>query len=61
LRATFIPAALLIGVWFFIQLFNVGSLATVQRGGVAYVAHIAGIAFGAVFARMFLDPQRIAA
>jgi membrane associated rhomboid family serine protease len=37
-RVTFIPAALLIGVWFLIQLFNAGSVAAVQTGGVAYVA-----------------------
>jgi len=35
-RVKLIPAALLIGVWFLIQLFNVGSVATVQAGGVAY-------------------------
>src|SRR3974390_1084881 len=33
-RVTFIPAVLLIGVWFLIQLFNAGSVATVQTGGV---------------------------
>ena len=34
-RVTLIPAALLIGVWFFIQLLNADSVATVQTGGVA--------------------------
>ncbi len=34
IRITYIPAALLIGVWFLIQLLNVGSIATVQTGGV---------------------------
>lgn len=34
-RVTMIPAALLIGVWFLIQLFNVGSVVTAQTGGVA--------------------------
>jgi membrane associated rhomboid family serine protease len=60
-RVTFIPAALLIGVWFLIQLFNVGSVAAVQTGGVAYVAHVGGFLFGAVTARLFEDPRRIAA
>lgn len=60
IRVTFIPAALLIGVWFLIQLFSVGAVANVQTGGVAYMAHIGGIIFGAVFARLFADPQRIA-
>ena len=55
-RVTFIPAALLIGAWFFIQLFSVGAVATVQTGGVAYLAHIGGMLFGVVFARLFEDP-----
>jgi len=59
-RITLIPAALLIGVWFVIQLFNVGSVAAVQTGGVAYVAHVGGVLFGALTARFFEDPQRLA-
>lgn len=60
-RVTLIPAALLIGGWFLIQLFNVGSVAAVQTGGVAYAAHVGGFIFGAVFARLFVDPRRVAA
>jgi membrane associated rhomboid family serine protease len=60
-RVTFIPAALLIGIWFLIQLFNVGSVAAVQTGGVAYLAHVGGFIFGAVTARLFKDPRRLAA
>jgi len=60
-RVTFVPAALLIGVWFLTQLVHIGSVATVQTGGVAYVAHVAGALFGAVTARLFEDPQRVAA
>jgi membrane associated rhomboid family serine protease len=52
-RITFIPAALLIGVWFLTQLINLGSVATTQGGGVAYVAHVAGILFGMATARLF--------
>jgi membrane associated rhomboid family serine protease len=54
-RITFIPAALLIGLWFLIQLFNqVGAVADVQSGGgVAYAAHVGGFIFGAVTARLF--------
>jgi membrane associated rhomboid family serine protease len=59
-RVTFIPAALLIVVWFLIQLLNAGAVAHVQTGGVAYLAHIGGCIFGAVTARWFEDPQRIA-
>jgi len=59
-RVTFIPAALLIGFWFLTQVFSAGAVAQVQTGGVAYLAHIGGFIFGAVTARWFEDPQRIA-
>ena len=54
-RITFIPAVLLIGLWFLIQLFSqVGSIANVQSGGgVAYAAHVGGFIFGAFTARLF--------
>ena len=59
-RITLVPAALLIGVWFLIQLVNVGSVAEVQTGGVAYMAHVGGALFGALTARLFEDPRRLA-
>lgn len=52
-RVTYIPAMLLIGVWFLIQLFSVGTIASTQTGGVAYLAHVGGFIYGAVFARLF--------
>ncbi len=58
-RITFVPAALLIGFWFLIQLVDAGSVADVQTGGVAYMAHIGGCIFGAVTARLFEDPRRM--
>lgn len=60
IRITVIPAALLIGFWFLIQLFNLGSIAAVQNGGVAYVAHVGGVIFGAATARLFEDRRRLA-
>jgi membrane associated rhomboid family serine protease len=54
-QVTFIPAALLTGLWFVIQLLDFGVIADVQSGGVAYLAHIGGIIFGAVTARLFED------
>ena len=59
-RVTFVPAALLIGFWFLIQLLSFGAITDVQSGGVAYVAHIAGVVFGAATARLFEDPRRLA-
>jgi membrane associated rhomboid family serine protease len=60
-RITVIPAALLIGLWFLIQLVSqIGAMADVQTGGVAYVAHVGGFIFGAVTARLFEGFQPIA-
>jgi membrane associated rhomboid family serine protease len=56
-RITFIPAALLIGLWFLTQVFNAGVVATVETGGVAYMAHVGGAVFGALTARLFVDPR----
>jgi len=58
-RITFIPAALLIGFWFLTQVFNAGSVAHVQTGGVAYLAHIGGFIFGAVTARLWENARRM--
>jgi membrane associated rhomboid family serine protease len=61
-RVTFIPAVVLCGLWFVTQLFSgVGSLMQVDTGGVAYMAHIGGFAFGAVMARLFENSDRVAA
>ena len=59
-RITFIPAALLIGVWFVSQLVHAGAVAHVQTGGVAYLAHVGGFIFGAITARLFENPHRVA-
>lgn len=59
---TVLPAALLIGLWFLLQLFSeVGSVAQAQSGGVAYMAHVGGFIFGAVAGRLFESSRRIAA
>ncbi len=60
IKVTFIPAALLIGFWFLTQLVSAGSVAHAQGGGVAYLAHIGGFIFGAITARLFEDPRRLA-
>jgi membrane associated rhomboid family serine protease len=60
-RVRYIPAALLIGVWFLSQLLNAGAVATVQTGGVAYLAHVGGFIYGAVTTRLFERTPRTAA
>ena len=59
-RVTYIPAVLVIGFWFLMQVLDFGSVAEVRTGGVAYLAHIAGFLFGVVFARLLVDRQRLA-
>jgi len=53
LRVTYIPAALLIGVWFLLQFLSLGAVAQQPTDGVAYAAHVGGFIFGAVTARLF--------
>lgn len=58
-RVSYIPAVLLIGFWFLIQLFNAGQVAgNVQHGGVAYLAHIGGFLFGVLTARLWESGRR---
>ena len=57
IRITYIPAILLIGFWFLIQLVNAGAVANVKTGGVAYLAHIGGFLFGALTSRLWI-PRR---
>ncbi len=60
IRITLIPAALLIGFWFLLQVFSqIGSIAAVQSGGVAYMAHISGFIFGAIAGRLFEIPSHV--
>ena len=59
-RIAFIPAAFLIGFWFLMQVLNLGAVAQVHSGGVAYLAHVAGFLFGVVVARFLEDPRRVA-
>jgi membrane associated rhomboid family serine protease len=54
IRIAFIPAALLIGFWFLMQVLNFGSVAQVRTGGVAYLAHIGGFLFGVITARFLV-------
>src|SRR6266567_4834651 len=58
-RVTLVPAAVFIGTWFVMQLFSeVGTVAGVQSDGVAYIAHIGGMVFGAATASLFEGGRR---
>ncbi len=55
---TLIPAVILVGLWFVLQLFSeIGALMQRQSGGVAYMAHVGGLVFGALTARLF-EPRK---
>jgi membrane associated rhomboid family serine protease len=55
---TYVPAVLLIGVWFVIQFLSLGAVTQQSAGGVAYAAHVGGFIFGAVAVRFFEGRQR---
>lgn len=58
-QVRFVPAIVLVGLWFLTQLFSeVGALAQVQTGGVAYMAHIGGLLFGMLTSRLFESRRR---
>ncbi|HJP65405.1 MAG TPA: rhomboid family intramembrane serine protease [Actinomycetota bacterium] len=63
ITAVYLPAFVVLGLWFVLQLFNgVGSLSpAVQSGGVAFWAHIGGFAFGAILALLFFPKERFGA
>ena len=58
-RITFVPAIVLVGIWFLTQVFSeVGALAQTQSGGVAYMAHIGGFVYGMLLGRLFESRRR---
>lgn len=60
---TRLPAWVLIGFWFLLQLFNgvaaLSSRAAQGAGGVAYWAHVGGFATGALLIYLFRRPERV--
>jgi hypothetical protein len=59
LRVTMIPASIVLGFWFVLQLISgVLSLGGPDVGGVAFWAHIGGFITGVVLAKLFADRRR---
>ena len=61
-RVQLVPAIVVLGLWFLLQLISgVGSLSVLDQGGTAYFAHIGGFIFGLIvgglFKRRGLDPR----
>jgi membrane associated rhomboid family serine protease len=54
-----LPAVLLLGIWFVMQLFSAGAVAATasDQGGVAFMAHAAGFAVGALGVLVFRKKQ----
>jgi membrane associated rhomboid family serine protease len=61
-RLRLVPAIIVLGMWFLLQLINgVGSLGMPDQGGTAYFAHVGGFVFGLLVGWLFkkrnLEPQ----
>jgi membrane associated rhomboid family serine protease len=54
-----VPAILMLGYWFLVQLVG-GWFSSVEQGGVAFWAHIGGFVAGAVLVFPFRDPRMLA-
>jgi membrane associated rhomboid family serine protease len=55
-RIVYLPAWVLLGMWFLFQILESGSSGT--SGGVAYFAHIGGFVAGAILVWLFVKPRR---
>ena len=56
-----VPAFVLLGLWFLMQLFSAGAIAvtaSTQSGGVAFTAHVAGFVMGVIGVFVFRRPER---
>jgi membrane associated rhomboid family serine protease len=56
-----LPAIMLLGFWFLMQLFSAGAIAATAStggGGVAFMAHVAGFVFGMIAVFVFRKKQR---
>jgi len=54
IRIIWIPAVVVLGLWFVMQLFfSLPSIGTASQGGVAYMAHVGGFVFGGGCALLF--------
>ncbi len=60
MRLTLVPASIVLGLWFILQLFNgVLSLGGPDVGGVAFWAHIGGFVTGVLLAKLFAPRARV--
>jgi membrane associated rhomboid family serine protease len=58
ITAVWLPAWVVLGAWFILQLFNgVGAVTAHVNSGVAFFAHIGGFVFGAILALLFFPKE----
>lgn len=61
MRLTLVPASIVLGLWFILQLFNgVLSIGAADVGGVAFWAHIGGFVAGVVLAKLLAGRRQTA-
>ena len=64
-KVTPVRAVVLVGLWFVFQAISaagvLGGGAAAPQGGTAYMAHVGGFLFGALFGRLFEDAGRVRA
>ena len=59
MRLTMVPAIIVLGLWFVLQLFSgVMSMGGLDVGGVAFWAHIGGFVAGVVLAKLLSSGRR---
>src|SRR6266487_3343284 len=62
LQVVELPAVVLLGFWFLMQLFSAGTIAMTAAshgsGGVAFAAHVAGFVMGLIGVFLFKQPER---
>ncbi len=58
IRTILLPASLILGIWFAIQLFSALSSGGGADGGVAFMAHIGGFVAGALLFKFFQKPKK---
>lgn len=52
-----LPALLVLGLWFLLQLYDAGQPVAGEGGGVAYFAHIGGFLFGLALIKLFANRE----
>ena len=58
IRTIYVPAAIVLGLWIVLQVFNAAFNLGGEGGGVAWFAHVGGFLAGLVLIKIFQRPMR---